>query len=452
MRSTILATLAFATVVAPEAALGQRPLSLSAAFAEADGRAYSNRLSTARREVAAAARLTTLRGILPSLQAEAGWMRSTDPLSAFGFTLRQRMVSQLSFDPNSLNNPAAISNVGGSVVLSLPVFNADAWLGRSAAGRIEDAAEAEEHWTQSDTRLQVVRAYYGGILAGTRVASLEEGLAAARSHVRRAELLHEQGLVTRSDVLLASVGAGKAETQLLAAQGEASLAVTRLAIVLGAPNDTTLVLPRTLPSVANVSALPSTKTETQPRADVEAARLSSEAATLDVRRATALLLPRIGSFARYDWNHPTSLIGGKPSWTVGIVASVSLFGGASELAERRRAQAQAKTATAMADALDARAQLEEREWRNELEVAVARLAIAERAVNQSAEAHRIMTRKYEGGLATITELLDTSTQEIASHLERDAAIYDVIVAAAAWRLAAGGRVTDLTVLDRNGAE
>jgi hypothetical protein len=55
-------------------------------------------------------------------------------------------------------------------------------------------------------------------------------------------------------------------------------------------------------------------------------------------------------------------------------------------------------------------------------------------------------------LATITELLDTSTQEIASHLERDAAIYDVIVAAAAWRLAAGGRVTDLTVLDRNGAE
>ncbi len=452
MRFTILATLALATVAAPIPVLGQRPLSLSQAFAQANTTAFSNRLSTARREVAAAGRQATLRGILPSLQAEAGWMRTSDPLTAFGFTLRQRTVSQLSFDPAGLNNPAAISNLGAGAVFGLPIFNADAWFGRAVARRIEDAAEAEEHWTQSDTRLQVVRAFFGGILAGAKVRAMEEGLAAAQSHVRRAELLHQQGLVTRSDVLLALVGAGKAEAQLIAAQGEASLAVARLGIVLGTPKDTTLVLPSSLPSVPDVSALASTKTETQLRADVEAAKLSSEAAALDVRRATSLLLPRIGSFARYDWNHRTSLVGGTPSWTVGIVASVSLFGGASELAERRRAQAQAKTAAAMADAMDARAELEEREWRNALEVAVAQLEIAERAVSQSAEAHRIMTRKYEGGLTTITELLDTSTQEIASQLERDAAIYDVIVAAAAWRLAAGGRVTELTVLDRNGAE
>ncbi len=45
-----------------------------------------------------------------------------------------------------------------------------------------------------------------------------------------------------------------------------------------------------------------------------------------------------------------------------------------------------------------------------------RLDIAERAVLQSAEAHRIVTRKYAGGIATVVELFDAVAAETGSRL------------------------------------
>jgi len=83
-------------------------------------------------------------------------------------------------------------------------------------------------------------------------------------------------------------------------------------------------------------------------------------------------------------------------------------------------------------------------------VATATLAIAERAVQQSDEALRIVRRKYEGGLATVTELLETDAMGTRSRLERAAAIYKVIVAAGEWRQAVGRDVMELTSMELDG--
>jgi outer membrane protein TolC len=53
----------------------------------------------------------------------------------------------------------------------------------------------------------------------------------------------EQGVVTRSDALLARVKAGEVETQLIEAQGEASLVKRQLAVLFGAPEDVAFELP-----------------------------------------------------------------------------------------------------------------------------------------------------------------------------------------------------------------
>jgi outer membrane protein TolC len=68
-------------------------------------------------------------------------------------------------------------------------------------------------------------------------------------------------------------------------------------------------------------------------------------------------------------------------------------------------------------------------------------------VTQSAEARRIVARKYEGGLATVTELLEANALETRSRLEHSAALYRALVAAAALRQALGGDVSELITLD-----
>jgi outer membrane protein TolC len=68
-------------------------------------------------------------------------------------------------------------------------------------------------------------------------------------------------------------------------------------------------------------------------------------------------------------------------------------------------------------------------------------------VEQSGEAHRIVARKYEGGLATAVELFDAAAEETGSRLGFAAARYEAIVAAAQYRRASGRSLADLTSLD-----
>ena len=210
-----------------------------------------------------------------------------------------------------------------------------------------------------------------------------------------------QGLVTKSDALLASVRAGDVDAQLAEAEGAAATARRQLAVLLGRdggdlPND--LIAATHLPPTERIRAEVAGDTvarPAEPRADVRAATDAQAAARGDALRAKASLLPRLNGFARYDWNSPTGLYSGDRNWTVGVMASWSPFAGASELADVEATAGRAQAAQAQAEAARANARLEIEQTRTALSVALTRLDIAEHAAAQSAEAHRIVSRKYE---------------------------------------------------------
>ena len=443
--STVLWGLALAAA-APLGA--QAPLSLGEAFRRADSAAYSNRTAGGNARAQSAQATATLQGILPTVRTEAGYVRTDNPLAAFGFTLQQRGVSPASFNPASLNYPSPATNWSGGVVAELPIFNADAWFGRAVASSAAAAAKAGSGWTRETTRVDVTRSYFGAVLAREQVRTLETSTAAGQAHVRQAESMVTNGLATRSDALLASVQLGQMEAQLIGARGNAGIARERLALLLGQPGDTAFTLPDSLPSAVQIRNLmtPSIR-DSAARLDVTAARLGLEAAQRDVRRANARYMPHLNGFGRYDWNSPDQLFGGPSSYTVGVMASWSPFAGASEIADRRVAQGRADAARAMAEAAGAGAALERNATQTQLAVAIAQLGIAEISVTQGAEAHRIVAKKYTGGLATIAELLSAAAVETQTRLSLSEARYQAIVANAAARHAAGADLMALTVLE-----
>jgi outer membrane protein TolC len=131
------------------------------------------------------------------------------------------------------------------------------------------------------------------------------------------------------------------------------------------------------------------------------------------------------------------LFAGERNWTAGVMASWSPFSGASELAEQRGAQARAAGARAMADGAAANARLESERSLSDLRVALDRLVIAEHSAAQGMDAHRIVGRRYDGGLATVVELLDAAAAEVHTATALAKARYDVVVALASRRLALG---------------
>lgn len=449
-----LSLFALAAATAGASAQAPRPLSLGDALDRADRAAFANRVARGQADAAASLPLAALRGVLPSLRFDGGFVRTDDPIGAFGTTLRQRTITQADFDPSRLNRPAPINNYTGAVVLEQPVFNADAWAGRAAAQRGAGAAGASAEWARLATRAQVVRAYFGAILARELVGALENASRAAHAHGRQAESMVEAGLATRSDALLAAVKAGEIDAQLAEARADAATAVHQLALLLGDVAATEVVLPTTLPATQRLLGAVAADSVDVPmgaRADVEAAQLARSAAHFDRQRARALYFPRVNAFARYDWNSSSRVYGGEYAWTVGVMASWSPFAGASELAERRAAGGREAAAAAAADAAGQQAALEAEQTRNALRAAIERLHIADRAVAQSVEAHRIVARKYEGGLATVVELFDAAAVERQAALGAAAARYALIAAAAARRQALGQDPGTLAELETTGA-
>ncbi len=446
LRSLIPVALALALATPARA---QEPLSLADAFRRADSAAYANRIAAGGARAQGAQSTAALQGILPTVRAEAGYFQTDNPLGAFGFTLQQRGVSMASFTPASLNYPDAVTNWNGGLVAEVPLINADAWFGKAAASSAGAAADAGAGWTRETTRVDVTRAYFGAILAREQVRTLEAATAAAKAHVKQAESMVTNGLATKSDALLAAVQAGQVEAQLIGARGNAGIAVAKLALMLGQSGDTSFVLPDALPSAGQIRdlvALPYGDSLAA-RLDVTAARLGVQAAERDVRRANAVYIPRLNGFGRLDWNSPDQLFGGQSSYTVGIMASWTPFAGASEIGGRQAAQGRADAARAMAEAATAGAALEQNATRTQLAVAVARLDIAEVSVEQGTEAHRIVAKKYAGGLATVAELLSAAAVETQTRLGLADARYQTITADAAARQAAGADLMVLTVLE-----
>lgn len=427
----------------------QAQLSLADALRAADGHAYANRIATADADAQAAQSIGALRGILPTLRVEAGLMATTDPIGAFGTTLRQRAITPADFDPAALNYPDAARNRTAGLVLEQPILNADAWTGRRAASAAVDATRAMADWTRQSTQVDVIRAYYGATLAAELRETLSEARRAADAHVARAKALADTGLVTRSDALLAQVRAGEVHGRFLEAATDADHAQRGLAVLLGIQS-LPAALPRTLPAadaVRSVAADDSLDAAAGSRSDVLAANAASRAAAADALRAKSLYLPRVNGFARYDWNDRTGFFANERSWTVGVMATWTPFAGASEIADVRSTNARAASARAKQESATAQATLAVDRSRDRVRVAFAQLAIAESGITQASEAHRIVARKYDGGLATISELLEASALETQARLMHAMARYHLILAAAERRLALGNDITALTALD-----
>jgi outer membrane protein TolC len=449
MRWTRVSLLLIGGMVLKPGAAGAQELTLEQALRQAAGQGFASRAAAAEFRARSAEASQTLRGILPAVHLELNAMRTTDPLGAFGATLRQRSVTPAAFDPARLNFPEAIGQVSTSIVLEQPLINLDAWYARQAASLGAGSAGAMHRWIQIGSQVEVVRSYYGAVLAAEMVRTLEDAVASARAHERQAASLFRNGMVTQSDALLASVRAGEVQSDLIAARGAVPIAHLNLALVLGAPGDASLALPSQLPSLLRIEQLgrAPVSTGSGKRADMEAADLALSAAAADKRRASAQLLPRINSFGRLDWNSGDRPFGQKESWTVGVMLSWSWFTGGAELAQRSSAEARRLGAESQAEAVAAQVRLDLSRAVIALDVALMQMEIRDSAVQQSIEAHRIVARKYDGGLATVVELFDAAAQETSARLNASQARYNAITALAERYRASGADLAGLTALE-----
>ena len=169
----------------------------------------------------------------PRLDFESGFVRSNDPVYAFGTKLRQGTFSEADFDVDALNHPEPINDWMNRISLQWKVFSPADWTSRGAASLEADAARWSATRTREATLTQTEILYREAQRAGARLQAARRAEEAASSNRDVFARRVEEGVLTRADLLQAEADYSFAVARRVDAERLELDARRRLAVFLG---------------------------------------------------------------------------------------------------------------------------------------------------------------------------------------------------------------------------
>jgi outer membrane protein TolC len=397
------------------------------------------RATAAGREIADAQMNEARAARLPLLQFNETVTRGNNPVFVFGSLLEQARFSQLNFALPALNNPDSLTNYRTSLSLRLPVFDQRQSLTRIKQARFrQQQADAQGDYIRQQLRFEVLKTFYGVLLARAKKEVADEAVRLAEADVKRSRDRVETGTAVVADLLAAEVQLAEFQQQQIQAEGDITTAVAALNTVLGAPVATPQQLSGALAgkafSVASREELIGLALQRRP--DYTRAGLAWREREQQLDGARGEWLPRLDVFtsagisSRNWWS-------GSGDYTLGASLSFNVFD-AGRKARLQEARAAERLASSQQEHLANQIRLEIVRAHQQYLTAQARLKVAERVISHATEALRIVQDRYHEGLTTITEVLRAETTLVRAQTNVLAARYDYYVGYASVLLMSGG--------------
>jgi outer membrane protein TolC len=429
--------------------LAQDALTLDAAVRQALT-AHPSLEAAAARVDAAGHRINQARsGNLPQVHYQESAQGGNNPVYVFSSLLTQRRFTEVNFAIGSLVRPDPLANFQSLLTVEQKLWDA----GRTKA-LVESASLGRQLSAEDRRRLEmgliagVARAYHGITLAGEGLKVAREALRAAEADAARAANLRAAGMATEADVLSIRVHLSAVSEQHSRRQAELEVARAALNEALGLPLDTphrltTPLAPASLPAAPSATLEERAASE---RPELRQARLAGQLAEAQTRSARAALWPTVGLRGMLEADRNQVVRRGGGNWFLGASLRWDVFDGNRARSALAEAQAAGAAARAGERQLAGAVRLEVRKAHAEARSAAERIAVTAAAIAQAEESLRIIRNRYEGGLATVTELLRADTALLEARTRRLAAVYDQRMAAIALELAAGTLTGDSDVL------
>lgn len=393
------------------------------------------------RAAAAAASVDQARaGFLPRVDFSEGFARSDNPVYAFGSLLNQGRFTSGDFAVDKLNHPDPITNWRTNLSGSVPLFlGGRTVLGYQEAQLGRDAADLGRVRAEQEVIFGVVRAYSSVLLSREALATVESSVRTAEANLAAAEARYEAGVVVASDALAARVRLARLREETIAAANQVCLSQAALNEAMGLPLDRShriggrLELPAlSYERLDGLEALARTHRPDFRQADLEVQRLEK-----DVLRTKGALLPTMHLMGNYEINNYRFASNGQDSWSVGVILNLNLFNGGGDRARIVEAQANHQRAVAQRERVANVIGLEVHDAFLAHQTARERVTVAREAVVRAEESLRIVQDRYDAGLTTIVELLDSETALTAARTNLTRTLYDATVSQARLDLSLG---------------
>ncbi len=436
-RYSPILSVALLLMVAPLELLGQPTETVALPLDEAIRRGLdaSHRLAEvgARQEAAASVIEQRHAATLPKVSAQAGYTR-TNHVDEFGVPLPNNQLRII--------YPDIPDNYRARLDAQWPLYTG----GRLEA--LEKAAMSEARAvgldlaaTRADLRLDIARAYWSLTAAIASVQVLDESLARADAHVRDAQNRLQSGLVPPNEVLSAEAQRARQRMLRVRAASQRDVAESALGRLVGlAPG--ARVVPT---SPLEAGAVPDPQVDgyddlvraaRDGRADRQALAERLTATDWHGAAAAAGRRPTIALGAGVDLARPNPRIfpregSWRESWDASVVVDWPIFDGGRVRSAVVEAAATRRAAEERLREVDSLLGLEVRQRLSELESSRAAVSAADQGIAAATEARRVVTDRFNAGVATSTDVLDAHVAVLQAGLDRTEAL-------AAWRMAEAG--------------
>ncbi|MCP3168367.1 TolC family protein [Myxococcus qinghaiensis] len=284
------------------------------------------------------------------------------------------------------------------------------WAGIQAAYKSETVAALNVEQARREILFGVAQAYYGAAAQAQAVTVQERLVELNGARAKDTKVRFDAGTVTRVALLRAEQDLSRAEQDLIRARNALASAKLVLATLLALDSADFEVAPPPEPQVP-------VKTESdvlvqrslEQRADVAAARETTELARINKRGVLFSYLPTVGLTGTWRIANAAGFAGRADVWLITLGANWTLWDGGLREANLTESSARIVEAQANARKAELTAREEVKRSQLDLESALANRLKAEQTVELARESQRLTDVSFKAGVATYLEVADANT-------------------------------------------
>ncbi|MCX7785687.1 MAG: TolC family protein [candidate division WOR-3 bacterium] len=285
--------------------------------------------------------------------------------------------------------------------------------------------------TVSDLKLKTTEAFYQALLADKGLELINESYQQMARHIQQIEKLYQSGLVGRLDLLRAKVQLTNIRSQLLRMENAKNLSYDALRLILGLSSEVPLALKDDFSFVPQEIQLDSAlSTALSERVDIKIMQNNLKILKKTYQIQKTANLPSLFSAINYDYKKPYSFTEndwGK-DYNVTIGVQMPIFTGGANLYKIKQAKSQLNQIELGLNMLKDAVQLEIKSLYFNLQQEKNILSYQDENVKTAEQALSLAEEKYQNGLITNLEYIDTQLALTQAKFDRLNAIANCILA------------------------
>lgn len=370
---------------------------------------------------------------LPSLKLSAGYTRLSEvpagkfviPADAFGPGVPQDPIVN-TIAPSIQNTYTLKATVQQQLFTGFRLQN------NSKAAELSEKASKEEFEKDKTDLIYSIRLAYWSLFRAIEVKKVvDENVAQVSAHLKDAQNLFAQGMITNNDVLKVQVQLSSVRLLQIDAKNAVELSMINLNNAIGLPLNTQIDIASVIahdPLVfQEVTAL--IRKASGNRQDVKALEARLQAGEAYVKVASSGNYPQASVTGNYYYNRPNNRFFPakdefKGSWDLGVNINFDVWNWGATKYQTKQAQAQVAQAKDALGLLKDGISLEVTQNYLGLQKAKEKITVAKESIEQAEESYRITSEKFKRGVALTTDLLDAEVAVLRAKTDHTDALVE----------------------------